>query len=85
MSESSGVIDLRKRPFTNIKPNIRPGAGRIRSCSMSQVEGNKDEVDIEGVSGRNTRVKLNQMPKWRRRMLKHLLIMDKRSLQVTFT
>ncbi|CAL4126770.1 unnamed protein product, partial [Meganyctiphanes norvegica] len=80
MSESSGVIDLRKKP-TNIKPTIRPGAGRIRSCSMSQVEGTKDDHDLEGVSGKSTRGKLNSMPKWRRRMLKHLLIMDKRSLQ----
>lgn len=83
LSENSGVIDLRKNP-TNGCSTSRPGPGRMRSCSMSLVEGAGSSKDGQGNSGeiQGTQMKLHLMPKLRRLMLKQLLTMDKKSLQV---
>ncbi|XP_069942503.1 uncharacterized protein [Cherax quadricarinatus] len=83
LSESSGVIDLRKNP-SNGTSTSRPGTGRMRSCSMSLVEGAGSSKDGQGSSSENreSRMRLHLMPKLRRLMLKQLLTMDKKSLQV---
>lgn len=82
MSESSGVIDLRKNP-SNGCLTTRPGPGRVRSCSMSVVESAGSSRDGQGTTGaRKNWMKIHFMPKLRKIMLKQLLTMDKKSLQV---
>lgn len=81
MSESSGVIDLRKNPSSGCL-TTRPGPGRVRSCSMSVVESAGSSRDGHGTTGaRKNWMKIHLMPKLRKIMLKQLLTMDKKSLQ----
>ncbi|XP_076033216.1 uncharacterized protein LOC143020626 [Oratosquilla oratoria] len=76
LSESSGVIDLRKRP-SSASSTGRSLTGRMRSCSMSLVEGSGETSrPAEGV---NRLAPI--MPKLKRLILKQLLTMDKKSLQ----
>lgn len=83
LSESSGVIDLRKNPPSRGN-TTRPANVRTRSCSMSLVEGGADTSKAGEQGGsHSSRVKLHLMPKLRRLMLKQLLSMDKKSLQVS--
>lgn len=83
LSESSGVIDLRKNPPSRGSTS-RPANVRTRSCSMSLVEGGADGSRAGEQGGlQSSRVKLHLMPKLRRLMLKQLLSMDKKSLQVS--
>ncbi|KAK7080910.1 hypothetical protein SK128_026218 [Halocaridina rubra] len=81
LSESSGVMDLRKNP-TNASIIARPAAGRVRSCSLSVVEGaSSSRIGQEYTGDNRTCVRLHFMPKLKRMMLKQLLTMDKKSLQ----
>lgn len=86
MSESSGVIDLRKNPSIGCLTSRPGGPGRVRSCSMSVVESAGSSRDGPSTSGgaRKNWMKIHLMPKLRKIMLKQLLTMDKKSLQVRF-
>ena len=83
LSESSGVIDLRKNPPSRGSTS-RTASVRTRSCSMSLVEGGPGTSRSGQHTGTQpSRIKLHLMPKLRRLMLKQLLSMDKKSLQVS--
>ena len=84
LSESSGVMDLRKNP-TGASFTSRPGPGRVRSCSLSIVEGAGSSRDEQSCAtgSKAARMKFHFMPKLKRIMLKQLLTMDKKSLQVS--
>ncbi|KAG0714152.1 hypothetical protein GWK47_014676 [Chionoecetes opilio] len=81
LSESSGVIDLRKNPPSRGSA-ARPVSTRTRSCSLSLVEGGPGTSRGAQQGGSHpSRIKLHLMPKLRHLMLKQLLCMDKKSLQ----